>query len=275
MRNRLTLFNAHLSGSGSPKPSKYLKEIIDKTSHISIEILEIVKNEESIRGIEDIYLKQHSNNPFLLNRSKDAFSNKGIKWTKEERKTISDGMKTKWNSRTPEEKRLITEKVTLSLREKYKGIPKKERINNYIKKGPFKPPPDYVYPFSKTIHQYEVDGTFVMSHKSISEAAKHVGVGEKIIRSHIKNYRVKGVRGFVFREEGGVSGFEKITKKAVVKIEELPPIVPHAARYIIDVNTGVFYYSVRELRGLVSIKEKNLYAMLSGRAENKTKYRYA
>jgi hypothetical protein len=45
-------------------------------------------------------------------------------------------------------------------------------------------------------------------------------------------------------------------------------------KIIIDLNTGVFYYSAKELSDLIGIKRTTLTSRLSGQNKNITQYKY-
>lgn len=64
--------------------SKRIKEAIENSEWVVFKVIEHIYELANLKIREDVYIKQHADDDRLLNRAKNAFSNKGIKWTKEE-----------------------------------------------------------------------------------------------------------------------------------------------------------------------------------------------
>lgn len=129
-----------------------------------------------------------------------------------------------------------------------------------------------IWAYSKGVIQFDLQGNYIMSHACISDAAKHIGVDSTTISGHIKTKWLRGVLGkHVFRVVGDNSPWVLKAKQEYEK----PPIPDLPGKPVIDLNTGVFYYSAREVSEVTGIKEKQLYKMLGGDIPNKTSYRYA
>lgn len=222
--------------------SKLMADSIKNATEVKVSIIEIFDNdidEKTLKEKETVYLRLNFDNKLFLNMSPNAFTNEGLK-------PIPDYLK----------------------RPK-RELPKKKY---YKLKGKFKPDRKYVWSYSKPIIQLSIDGKFIRSHKSIADAARSICVNESTIQGHIRCRRVYGIGGFIFREIGGIEDFEIIKKK----IKEKPTIILRGGtKPVIDLNTGVFYYSAREVSNLMGIKEKKLYKMLNGERTNTTSYRYA
>ena len=58
----------------------------------TFEILEVIDNMDSLKDKETELIKQFIGNPLLINRAYDAHSNKGIKWTQEEKDKTKNGL---------------------------------------------------------------------------------------------------------------------------------------------------------------------------------------
>lgn len=64
--------------------SKKMNEAIQKSTNAIFEILEVIEESNSLKIREGFYLKKNNGNPFLINRAINPFSNKGVKWDREE-----------------------------------------------------------------------------------------------------------------------------------------------------------------------------------------------
>ena len=127
-----------------------------------------------------------------------------------------------------------------------------------------------VWAYSKGVIQFDVFGNYIMSHINITKAAQHVGVHDSVIRGHVKAKIVRGVLGkHVFRIVGDNEPWHHS-----VKIVKPKPLLDLPGKLVIDLNTGVFYYSAREASIASGIKEKQFYKMLSGEVPNNTFYMY-
>lgn len=73
--------------------SKKFKDAVVVSKTATIEILEPLTYVHSLRYVEEEYIQPESWNKFLINRSMNAKSNKGIQWTPEERALMSENGK--------------------------------------------------------------------------------------------------------------------------------------------------------------------------------------
>lgn len=73
--------------------SKKFKEAVEASETATIEVLEGLTYEHSLRYVEEEYIRPHAGDPMLINRSISAKSNLGIRWTPEERRLVSQNGK--------------------------------------------------------------------------------------------------------------------------------------------------------------------------------------
>lgn len=78
-----------LGGRKGSAFNKKMYECVKACSAISFEVIQVVDDVSLLRGLETEYIQKFIGNPFLLNRAFDGNSNKGIKWTDEEKNKIS------------------------------------------------------------------------------------------------------------------------------------------------------------------------------------------
>jgi hypothetical protein len=60
-------------------------QCIATCASVQFEILEYLSQDVDMKKREGEYIRENANNPLLLNRAHDPYSNRGIKWTKEEK----------------------------------------------------------------------------------------------------------------------------------------------------------------------------------------------
>jgi len=192
---------------------------------------------ESLRDRETFHIREHFANEFCLNQSSDGHLTQGLK-------PIPDHLKRPKKEKKPPKARVL--------------------------KGRFRPPANHVWAFSKGVVQFDMDGNYIRSHKSISDAAKSIGVHPRTINKHLKSKTVRGISDFIFKLCGDNSS--RIVIKKTIKQK---PIIEISGRLVIDLNTGVFYYSAQEAAAQTNWKLKYFYKMLSGEKPNKTQFRYA
>jgi hypothetical protein len=221
--------------------SKLIADSVKGATAVTFSILEFspdIDDEKKLKERETYYLRSHFDDPLFLNMSPNAFDSTGLK-------PIPEHLK------RPQK-------------------PKPKRKN--IKGGKFKPPTDYAYAFSKGVVQFDIQGNYIQSHKSISDAAKSVGVIDSTIQGHLKSKRKRGVRGYVFKLCGD---------NTPIVIQKSNPYIPHplatpnGCKPVVDTNTGIFYDSAKEAVKQTNFKLKQFYKMLSGTIPNTSQYRYA
>lgn len=71
--------------------NKRMKKSISESDTATFEVICICPDAESVKTKEDFYIKQNCDNPMMLNRSHSAFSNKGCRWTEEEKTKMKKG----------------------------------------------------------------------------------------------------------------------------------------------------------------------------------------
>lgn len=153
--------------------NKRMKNAISESKQAVFEVIEYVYSEDHVRDREDFYIKSAWGNSLLLNRSPSAFSNKGCKWTVEERRLMSAATKGKPRS----------------------GRPRKYPKTEYIKRGPKFIP----------VAAFDLNGSPLGTFISIKAAAIHFGVPrEKICM--VANNNARHVKGFVFKRIDSIPG---------------------------------------------------------------------
>lgn len=135
---------------------------------------------------EDVFIKKlYGEN--ILNRSKNSCSNKGIKWTDEEKMAISAGRMGQKPNETTRGKMSEAKKNT-------KVSPKTRRkISTSLKKGAA------VTPNKMKISKYTLDGKFVQTYPSLKIAALRAGCATSTLRKKICEEKLRPHRGFIFR----------------------------------------------------------------------------
>lgn len=216
--------------------SKMLGESIKGAKSAVFRILEITTLGK-LRDVETYYIRESFADTLCLNQSSSGHLTQGLK-------PIPEHLKR-------------PKKIKPS-------APKKEKKVKVL-------PADHVWAYSKGVIQFDVFGNYIMSHINITKAAQHVGVHDSVIREHVKTKVVRGVLGkYVFRIVGDNEPWHHS-----VKIVNPKPLLDLPGKLVIDLNTGVFYYSAREASIASGIKEKQFYKMLSGEVPNNTFYMYA
>lgn len=134
---------------------------------------------------------------------------------------------------------------------------------------------EYVLFYGKRVNQYDLDGNFIRQYESISAAARGALVSERDMHRHFKTKKVRGIGGFVFRRACDDQKFELDIKKEPPTNKHIVKTVVGSSKPIIDLNTGIFYYSVGELAAFSNYAANTLYNKLGGFCHNDTQYRYA
>lgn len=95
LRKRVSHFVAYFNGTSRMHNKKMIQCVVDCTSAV-FEVLESGVDINKLREIENTFIQNNVDNPLLINRAHDAFSNKGIKWTDEEKKKAKDTLLKKY-----------------------------------------------------------------------------------------------------------------------------------------------------------------------------------
>jgi len=94
-RSRIGCFVGSFNGTSRLHNKKFVSALLESNSVI-FEVLYYM--EDNLKDYETIEISKHISNPLLLNRSHDAHSNKGVKWTEEEKKSKRDTLVFKYKT---------------------------------------------------------------------------------------------------------------------------------------------------------------------------------
>jgi hypothetical protein len=219
---------------------KFILDILPLVTWVKFEVIEFV-TPENILVAEGVYIKKFINDELLLNRRINPIDNTGVRdLPKHLKKYIL----------TKEKKR----KYPLGFKKKY-----------------YKPVEGWI-PMNKPVKQYSLGMAFIKEHLSIASAARSANVTVGTMKQHLKAIKLKGngMRGYIFRYADNPT--INISKKGK-RIIEFPEL--SNGKLVIDLNTGVFYYSVCDLSEITGLRKKWLYKRLCNEVPNTTQYRYA
>jgi len=183
VKNRLKSWKTNLNRNFFQ--SKLIEHSVKGATAVVATILEIctVSNSKELKERETEYLLTCFKDPLFLNMSPSGLNNTGLSF------------------------KVLPEQLIKPKKEKKKPPPKP-------KKGKFNPAEDYVWAYSKGIIQFDLNGNYVKSYKSMMDAAKANGVKLKSIREAVKSKRYKtGVNGFAFKVCGDNSPIVLLKKR--------------------------------------------------------------
>lgn len=219
--------------------SKILADALKNVTVVNLTIIEH-PSLEILHERETYYLNLYFNDHMCVNRSPSGFDNTGLK---------------------PLPAHLVKPKKI--------KVPKPPKPKKPRK---FKPPPaDYVWAFSKGVVQFNIDGSYVQSHKSIADAARAVCVKAKILQDHLNVKRHKtGLKGFIFKLCGDNSPIELLVRK---------PYQPKGTnshwRPVINTVTGEVFPNSAIVAKMENMKSATYFwKQLNGHKPNPTQYRY-
>lgn len=144
--------------------NKKMKECSSSCQSVCFETLEYTTSENA-KAVENKYLLMFFGDEFLLNRSFDANSNKGIKWTDEEKSLMSEAV----------------------MKREVRGRPRKKALIPLISNRCPSP-----------VDAFDLQGIGLGRFASIREAAKYFGLNPKTVSS-VVNGDSKSTRGFIFK----------------------------------------------------------------------------
>jgi len=191
--------------------NKKLKAALNSHNSAVMDIIEVCSDERTLREREDFHIKQNFDNPHILNRSKSAYSNRSNR-TVEERYSSGNYMR---GRKLTEEQRnywsevkkgcIITENHRAKISASKKGVSFTDEHKANIslaKKGKPMSEANKNLRKGKTnimVDKFDLDGNFIQTYQSYSEAAKSVNsqaghIGEVI------NGKYKHLKGFVFKK---------------------------------------------------------------------------
>lgn len=94
-RKRISCFKGMFNGTGKMHNKKVIQCIVECNS-VRFEVIEIINDQEVMKDKETLLINSFIGNPLLLNRSFDAHSNKGIRWTEEEKINMRQALRAKY-----------------------------------------------------------------------------------------------------------------------------------------------------------------------------------
>lgn len=191
--------------------NKKLKAALNSHNSAVMDIIEICTDEKSLRGMEDYHIKLNFDNPHILNRSKSAYSNRSKKTVEEKYasgnymrgRKLTDEQKLHWSEVkkgciiAPEHR----EKISISK----KGVKFTEEHKSNLsaaKKGKPMSDANKKLRMGKTniaVDQFDINGNFIKTHNSYSDAALELGVLAGHI-GEVVNGKYKHKKGFIFKK---------------------------------------------------------------------------
>jgi predicted GIY-YIG superfamily endonuclease len=217
--------------------SKLFEYYTQSATEVTVSILEYASL-DNFKDRETYYIGLFFNDPLCINRSPSGFTNTGLK---------------------PLPPHLVKPK-----KEKIPKPPKPKKARVY------KPPPaDHVWAFSKGVVQFDLKGNYIQSHKSMSDAAKSVGVIWTSVKKHInaKSHRV-GLKGFIFKLCGDNSPVV-LTEKKVYERKE------RSCKAVKNTITGEIFPNLTTVAKKEGIKNTTYFwKQLNGQKPNPYPYQY-
>jgi group I intron endonuclease len=213
-------------------------------NHI-ISILHFIpKNSDKnyINELEIYYIKYYKEIGIeLLNMTSGGTGVRGVEWTEEKKKRLSKAKKdVKFTNET------------------------KQKMSSYHKNRPIAHSTNLIGCNYKKLYQYNLNFELIKIWESLKEATD-IGYGD--IRGCITG-RQKTAGGYIW----SYSKIENINEYIKNKLNKQPK---HKTRVILDLNTGVYYNSCRELCELINIQYHTMYSKLKGYHTNNTQYIFA
>lgn len=94
---RIGAFRSQFNGAGRLHNKKLIKCVCECQS-VKFEVIEYINNVSDLKPKETVYISEHIGSDLLINRAYDAHSNKGVKWTDEERAKTKKTLIDKYNA---------------------------------------------------------------------------------------------------------------------------------------------------------------------------------
>lgn len=165
-------------------------------SEITFEILQVVEDVSLLREIETEFIRQFIGNPLLINRAFDAHSNKGIRWTQEEKAKISKGNKGNGRPSKPKVQKIVTYGKGRKL--------STESLSNFqSKRAAWRKSINYIPPKisaqAKIVIQFDLNGNKLKEFPAISFAANHIGSRKKTFTSSVKSSKKGYYKGYIWK----------------------------------------------------------------------------
>ena len=219
--------------------SKMFADAVKSVKEVTVTIIE-QPSVDKLKDRETYHIGLYFDNPLLVNRSPSGFTNAGLK---------------------PLPAHLVKPK---KVKERKPPKPKRPRK--------FKPPiPDHVYAYSKGVIQFDLNGNYIQSHKSMTDAAKSIGVKLRRIRTNVNvKKHNEGVNGFIFKVCGDNSPIELFTKKEKKSIQ-----TPSRWRAVKNILTGEVFPNSAIVAKMENMKSVTYFwKQLNGEKPNPYPYRY-
>lgn len=192
--------------------NKKVKAALNFHDSATLSLVEICLDEKSVRDREDYHIKLNFENPKLLNRSKSAYSNRTVNFSKEERYVLGNGMRGK--KLTPEQLIIWSNaKMGIKHSEEHKrnaanskrGVPLSESHKKALSLAKIGKPKSEKWTLAmqgkgaKRVDKFSINGEFIATYNSYSEAASSIGCQAGHIGEVVSGKR-KSRSGFVFKE---------------------------------------------------------------------------
>lgn len=189
--------------------NKKLKAALNSHNSAVMTILEVCNDEKTLRDMEDFYIKSNFDNPHILNRSKSAYSNRSKKFPDE---AYASGNYMRGRKMPQETKdkisqttkgKIFSEETKIKLSAAAKGrvfSDEHKKKLSIAKTGRVMPESEREKRRGKTnipVDMFTLDGAFIESFSSYSDAAKKIGsraghIGEAV------NGKYKSLKGYIF-----------------------------------------------------------------------------
>jgi hypothetical protein len=179
---------------GSNNPMGYNKKmayVLKFCCIIKFEIIMVVEDTSLLKKIETDVIQMFKYSPFLINRSVDGNSNKGIKWTEEERNKITETTRNKRKNKP--------HKIKVA---KKSGIPKGYKFSedsNKSRREKLLLNPPKLSSMAKTVIQFDLNKNKMQEFKAISLAAKSIGSTPKQFKKQLTKSKRKYYKGYIWK----------------------------------------------------------------------------
>lgn len=192
--------------------NKKLKLALNSHNSATISIIEVCKTEEEVRAREDYHIKLNFDDINFLNRSKSAYSNRVVVFSKEERYAHGNGMRGK--KLTPEQLQRFsdaqkgkkhteaTKKLLSEMKKGFKFSDEHKAKLSKAKKGiTLSDERKLVMKNSCTtkikVDMYDINGVYIKTFDSFKDAGKEIGTQAGHIGEVVRG-KYKSLKGFIF-----------------------------------------------------------------------------
>lgn len=190
-KKRISTFRC-VCGSNNPMGyNKKMAYVLKFCCIIKFEIIMVVEDTSLLKKIETDVIQMFKYSPFLINRSVDGNSNKGIKWTEEERNKITETTRNKRKNKP--------HKIKVA---KKSGIPKGYKFSedsNKSRREKLLLNPPKLSSMAKTVIQFDLNKNKMQEFKAISLAAKSIGSTPKQFKKQLTKSKRKYYKGYIWK----------------------------------------------------------------------------